>query len=77
MLELKQSLAEAEDEADALYMSGTQTLSIEQLRRNVTDAQQAYDTAKQSLDAAKKAVMTSLVHMKQSSQLQRMPITTP
>ena len=55
VLELKQSLAEAEDEADALYMSGTQTLSIEQLRRNVTDAQQAYDTAKQSLDAAKKS----------------------
>ena len=60
VLELKQSLAEAEDEADALYMSGTQTLSIEQLRRNVTDAQQAYDTAKQSLDAAKKAVNDQL-----------------
>ena len=41
-------------------MSGTQTLSIEQLRRNVTDAQQAYDTAKQSLDAAKKAVNDQL-----------------
>lgn len=60
VLELKQSLAEAEDEADALYMSGTQTLSIEQLRRNVTDAQQAYNTAKQSLDAAKKAVNDQL-----------------
>lgn len=56
VLQLKQELADAENEADALYMKGTENLSIDQLRRNVTDAQQAYDTAKKSLDAAKKAV---------------------
>ena len=56
VLECKQALTDAENEADALYMKGTETLSVDQLRRNVTDAQQAYDTAKQNLDAAKKAV---------------------
>ena len=56
VLECKQALTDAEIEADALYMKGTETLSVDQLRRNVTDAQQAYDTAKQNLDAAKKAV---------------------
>lgn len=60
VLQLKQDLADAENEADALYMKGTENLSIDQLRRNVTDAQQAYDTAKQSLDAAKKAVNDQL-----------------
>ena len=54
VLECKQALTDAENEADALYMKGTETLSVDQLRRNVTDAQQAYDTAKQNLDAAKK-----------------------
>ena len=56
VLECKQALTDAENEADALYMKGTETFSVDQLRRNVTDAQQAYDTAKQNLDAAKKAV---------------------
>ena len=60
VLQLKQELADAESEADALYMKGAENLSITQLRQNVTDAQQAYDTAKKSLDAAQKAVNDQL-----------------
>lgn len=60
LLEAKEALAEAESEADSLYMKGTPSLSITQLRQNVTDAQQAYDTAKKNLDAVQKSVNTQL-----------------
>ena len=44
VLELKQSLAEAEDEADALYMSrrAETTLASNSCVETTTDAQQAY-----------------------------------